>query len=206
VKKDVRQAYNQLAQRYDQRWASYTSRTVAATLARLERLTFRTVLDVGCGTGALLEAVHQQHPAATLTGVDVSERMLAIAHRKLGGVVRLICGKAESLPLQSGAFDLVVSNSSLHFWENPLAGLREIRRVLAPAGHLVLTDWCDDYLTCKLCDQVLRLVDAGHQRCLSTRECRHYLDESQLRALRVEKYKLTWLWGLMTVTASKQTA
>lgn len=201
MKKDVRQLYDALAASYDARWEAYIARSVAATVQRLSQRAYRRVLDVGCGTGAVLAALRQRLPEALLVGVDVSEAMLAQARQKLGADVWLIGGKAERLPFASDWFDLVISNSSFHFWDEPKAGLQEVRRVLQADGELVLTDWCDDYWACKLCDKWLRLVDPSHQHCFGSRDCQTLLATARYADVTVEKYKINWLWGLMTATA-----
>lgn len=201
MKKNVRELYNNLAATYDDRWEEYIARSVAGTVQRVGARPYRTVLDVGCGTGAVLAALSKLVPDALLVGVDVSQQMLVQARVKLGVKSQLIGGQAECLPFASGSFDLVISNSSFHYWEQPQQGLHEIRRLLKVNGQLVLTDWCDDYVACKLCDQFLRLVDAGHQRCFGTRACEHFLMDAAYTEIKVEKYKINWLWGLMTATA-----
>jgi len=56
------------------------------------------------------------------------------------GRLRFLIGAAEQLPAPDGAFDLVLSTTSFDHWRDQLAGLTECARVLAPGGHLVLTD------------------------------------------------------------------
>jgi hypothetical protein len=62
----------------------------------------------------------------------------------------------------------------------------------------VITDWCDDFLACKLCDLVLRLVNAAHGRTLGRDECARLLESSAFDEVTVSAYRLDWLWGLMT--------
>ncbi len=50
-------------------------------------------------------------------------------------------GKAEDMPIESNSVDLVITQSSLHEWENPQKGLLEIFRVLKPGGSLILKDY-----------------------------------------------------------------
>jgi ubiquinone/menaquinone biosynthesis C-methylase UbiE len=69
----------------------------------------------------------------------------------VGPHVTLAQADAHRLPLADATFDWVVCASSFHYFRQPQVALREMRRVLRPEGRLVLVDWCDDYLTCKLC-------------------------------------------------------
>lgn len=109
--------------------------------------------------------------------------------------------RAEALPFAEGSFDVIVSSSSFHYWAEPVLGLAEVRRVLKPGGRIVVTDWCDDYFFCKVCDLVLRVLDRGHRACYGTGDCAQYLEGAGFRDVRVERYKISPVWGLMTGTA-----
>ena len=73
-------------------------------------------------------------------------------------------------------------------------------RVLRPGGQLVITDWCDDYLACRICDWYLRIFSAAHYRTYGVRQCRTLLERAGARGVAVQRYKINWLWGLMTAT------
>jgi ubiquinone/menaquinone biosynthesis C-methylase UbiE len=97
-------------------------------------------VDVGCGTGALLQALAS---CAVMTiGVDSSSRMLERARDRFGARlgVELRLGEAEHLPLGDGEADLALMSMSLHHLAEPEAGLREVARVLSPGGTLVLVE------------------------------------------------------------------
>src|SRR6266571_3337497 len=126
--------YARLAPGYDRRWSSYIQAGVRGTLARLGARPAGAVLDVGCGTGALLAALAQA----------------------------------------------------------------------APGGRLVITDWCDDYLACHICDHVLRLFNRAYYRAYRERECRVLLEALGIGPVRTDRYKISWLWGLMTAVVQKR--
>jgi ubiquinone/menaquinone biosynthesis C-methylase UbiE len=99
----------------------------------------RRILDIGCGTGALLRSASRRWPSAALAGVDPAAEMLRAARqsRVPSGLVRATAG---ALPFADATFDLVVSTVSFHHWDSQRAGLAEVRRVLAPGGIFVLAD------------------------------------------------------------------
>ena len=199
----VIEEYARLAPTYDARWSFYVEATTRETLARLRLRPTERLLDVGCGTGALLARLAGPHPTALLAGIDPVPEMLAVARRRLAPAVDLREGWAEALPFASERFDVVVSNNMLHYVRQPLAALREMGRVLRPGGRLVITDWCDDYLACRLCDLYLRLFSPSHVKVYRRRECLRLLRDAGHRDVEVDRYKISWLWGLMTATAMK---
>ena len=198
----VRHQYDRLAREYDQRWHHYITATVGQTLRRLKLEPSDRVLDLGCGTGALMRAIGDRDSLVSTWGTDLSLEMLRVARVGLGPAVPLVAADAGALPFRSGAFTVVVSTSSFHYWPSPRAVLDEIARVLTPEGRVVITDWCDDFFACRLCDRLLRLLDPAHQRSYSSRECADYLTETGFGGVTISRYKISCLWGLMTARAS----
>lgn len=68
------------------------------------------VLDFGCGTGEFVEAVAKRFPGCVITGLDVSDRVIVLAHERLHSFdnVELICGDIDSIPFGSGNYDLIL--------------------------------------------------------------------------------------------------
>ena len=195
--------YARLAPEYDAKWSFYVEATTRETLARLSLRSTDRLLDVGCGTGALLHRLSRSHPAGLLSGVDPVPEMLAVARRRLPAEVELREGWAERLPFANERFDVVLSCNMFHYVRQPAAALREMSRVLSPGGRLVITDWCDDYLACRVCDWYLRRFNPVHFKVYRKRECLNLLLETGHQEVDVERYKISWLWGLMTARATK---
>jgi ubiquinone/menaquinone biosynthesis C-methylase UbiE len=201
AKDRIRAEYDRLAPDYERHWARYVQASTQATLERVQLGPDQSLLDVGCGTGLLLARLLAQQPTAKLTGVDLSPGMVAQARARLPSTVPVLVADAEALPFPTSSFDFVVSVSSFHFWSSPGLGLMELRRVLRPGGGLVITDWCDDYLSCRICDRVLRLIDPAHGRIYGSAACAALLRESNCEVLRLDRYRIGWFWGLMTAVA-----
>lgn len=202
TKNAIRDEYDRLAASYDDRWHRYIDLTARETLERAAIVAGEKLLDAGCGSGALLRQALSRNARAA--GVDLSVAMLAEARRDPGGRGWLIAGDAECLPIRSSTFDIAVSLSSFHLWPEPLHGLQELRRVLRPGGRLVLTDWCDDFLACRLCDIFLRWRGHPAQKIYTAEECDRLLRRAGFHVERIEKYKVSWLWGVMTAQASSR--
>ena len=101
-----------------------------------------SVLDVGCGTGALASAVAQTFPSARVTGVDPSSAYIAAAQERApGDRVRFLVGNARALELPSATFDKTLSMLVLNFIADPAAALREMIRVTRPDGIVAAAVW-----------------------------------------------------------------
>lgn len=102
------------------------------------------VLDLGCGTGLELEEFFKVNPAAAVTGVDLSEGMLAELKRKFPERdLELIKGSYFEVPLGEERFDGAVSVESLHHFtpEEKLGLYRRLLGALKPGGCFILTDY-----------------------------------------------------------------
>jgi ubiquinone/menaquinone biosynthesis C-methylase UbiE len=96
-------------------------------------------LDLGCGTGQLARFLAEQG-AASVLGVDLSERMLAVARRDYAHPrVRYERAALEALSLPEASFDLVVSSLAVHYVEDYRGLLRRIASWLDDGGVLVLS-------------------------------------------------------------------
>jgi ubiquinone/menaquinone biosynthesis C-methylase UbiE len=199
----VLEEYARLAPRYERRWSFYVAATSRETLTRLRLNPTDSVLDVGCGTGALLHQLSGSYPCARLAGIDPSPEMLAVARHRLPPGLELKQGWAESIPFPDGAFDVVVSCNVLHYIREPLLALRDMLRIVRPKGKLVITDWSDDYLACRICDWYLRLFNAAHVRTYRAQQLTDLLNTAGATEIRTDCYKITRLWGLMTAIAWK---
>jgi ubiquinone/menaquinone biosynthesis C-methylase UbiE len=102
-------------------------------------------LDIGCGTGFL--ALQLASLGHLVRGIDAAQEMLALAQSKAtcDGLSNATfeCADAERLPYQAGVFDLVIERHVLWTLPQPALALAEWRRVLRPAGRVVLieADW-----------------------------------------------------------------
>lgn len=98
--------------------------------------------DVGCGTGALSEAVMAAAAPASLVGVDTSEAYVALAQTRVADSRAVFqVGSAEDLPLPHGSVDWVVSGLVLNFVPDAAAAMREMRRVLVAGGVAAVYVW-----------------------------------------------------------------
>ncbi len=115
-------------------WASRVSDAAAISPGQ-------SVLDVACGTGVLAcEIQDRVQPGGIAVGLDRNQGMLDVARRTSPGIDWRL-GQAESLPFPENSFDAAVSQFGLMFFEDRVAALKEMWRVLRPGGRLGLAVW-----------------------------------------------------------------
>jgi len=100
------------------------------------------VLDVACGTGVVTRlAAKGVAPGGGVTGLDLNPGMLAVARSVAPAdpAIDWVQGDAQSMPLKDGAFDVVLCQMGLQFMSDKAAALREMHRVLAPGGRILVS-------------------------------------------------------------------
>jgi ubiquinone/menaquinone biosynthesis C-methylase UbiE len=141
-KQKSRKAFDRQARDYDEApYGRHARRLHGDVMATVETFAFADVLDVGCGTGATLEAIVRAHPRTRAWGVDLSDAMLGVARERLGGLALLETADAERLPFRDGCMDLITCVDSLHHYPEPAKALAEMHRVTRPGGGLVIGEW-----------------------------------------------------------------
>jgi ubiquinone/menaquinone biosynthesis C-methylase UbiE len=118
---------------------------LAATLAAAAPCAGSRLADIGCGTGELVISA-AQNGAAAATGIDATPAMIALARQRArdsGSAAQFEVAAAEALPFADGTLDIVTSTYFFHHLPSEVKrqALREMWRVLAPGGRLVITDY-----------------------------------------------------------------
>lgn len=135
---------------------------VEALLQRAGLRAGEQALDLGTGTGAVaLRAAVAVRPTGHIIGVDISREMLAVAQRHVTSLgvdnITLLEGRAEAIPAEAAAFDAVLASLSMMYVIDREAAVRQIARVLKPAGRFVAAVWAG----AEQCDIVLFQQTAG---------------------------------------------
>jgi SAM-dependent methyltransferase len=120
--------------------------SIALLVARLGLAGGESVLEIGCGTGALtapVAAAVGEH--GRVVAVDISEPMLGAARQRVTehglANVTLLLGDAQVFDFEPAAFDLATSRMGVMFFADPAAAFRNISGALKPGGHLVFACW-----------------------------------------------------------------
>ncbi len=115
----------------------------AAILAALEGRVVDLLIDLGTGTGRMLELLRDHYRRAI--GLDASREMIAVARAKLSAAniataqVRL--GDIADLDGSAGRADLIVIHQVLHYFDDPGRALAQARRALKPGGEMLIVDF-----------------------------------------------------------------
>jgi ubiquinone/menaquinone biosynthesis C-methylase UbiE len=123
--------------RWTARWSEQMARILVPWLGARRDARW---LDVGCGTGAVSDAVMDLAWPGEVTGIDSSAPFLELARRKVPGA-RFDHGKAVPLPYPDGSFEAVVSSLLVAYLPDPAAALREMARVAVPGGVVGVVVW-----------------------------------------------------------------
>jgi ArsR family transcriptional regulator len=144
-----------------------------ALLELLPKERLRDFVDVGTGTGRILELVAPRTERAV--GIDLSREMLAIARAHIEKAhlrnVSVRQGDMYQLPWPAGSFDAATVHQVLHFADDPGGAIAEVARILRPGGTLVIVDFAPhelEYLRTEQAHRRLGLRDADvRQWCRS---------------------------------------
>lgn len=144
-------------------WSSAEERFRPALVELVAASSPESILEVGCGTGSLVRLLAQRVPGARVTGIDADRDALAIASSKQGAErIVFVRADARDMPLESASQDAAVTSLFFHHLDDRGKGevLHEIRRVLRPAGRLVVGDWGEPVgLRARLGFQAVRWLD-----------------------------------------------
>ncbi len=169
-----------------------------AMLQMLGVAQFENVVDLGTGTGRVLELLSPR--AAHLFGLDTSREMLAIARANLerqnlrNAQVRQ--ADIYALPFADGFADLVTIHQVLHFLDDPQRALLEARRIVSDNGHLLIVDFAPHDL------EELRSEHAHRRLGVSSEQMTNWFSRAGLELERHEVLAPPWLKSSKGLTVS----
>ncbi|QIB68892.1 class I SAM-dependent methyltransferase [Aminipila butyrica] len=170
-KEKSKNAFNQQAATYDEDIKGQHARNLYPTLlAKLSGVDFHTILDLGCGTGAVMQAILQDFPDTRVYGIDISENMLQKAKEKLTDKASLILGDSEHLPYENEMFEVVYCNDSFHHYPAPEKVAAEVYRVLKPKGTFIISDCWQPFFSRIIMNAFMGFSNEGDVKIYSKRK------------------------------------
>jgi ubiquinone/menaquinone biosynthesis C-methylase UbiE len=198
------------SKRHFDRWAAIYSRSYLLGdlqrkgLIELAPRESDRLLDVGCGAG---ELVHRAAPTvARAVGVDLSPQMIERARQRgrNEGIpperIEFVVASSSDLPFGDSEFTAVITTTALHHFPNPAAAVREMVRVLAPGGRIVIADLSRDLRLARVADALLRLVEPGHVGMQTRNGIERLLRDG---GVRVSRSRRVWLGSYALVAGVK---
>ena len=180
---------------FDRRAKGYERGLDSGWLARMQREALAALelgredrfLDVGCGPGATLRQTASS--IAFGVGIDISSEMVRRARDLAADLDRVaVCvADSERLPFGDGEFSAVLCSTSFHHYPNPGEAVREMARVLAPGGRLVVADANSDLWAARVADVFLRRFEPGHVHLHRSAELGAFVHSAGLSKVRLRR-------------------
>jgi len=155
-KQAIANAFDRAAPHYDE--AALLQQEVGNRLTEqlsLFKIEPTRILDLGCGTGQISQALSSHYPRAAITALDLATEMVKMTRERIKTprfnlwkrpMHHFLVGDAESLPLYDNSFDLIASNLTFQWCTDLPRLFAEIQRVLTPGGLLLFTTLGPDTL------------------------------------------------------------
>jgi len=169
--------WNEVASNYDNLMA-----TDRAYQAQLDNIiselsgTPNRILDLGCGTGAIMGKLVKKYPNAQIVGLDPAIEMLNVIKGKFAGNEKIdyVSGSAHQLEFEDNSFDYIVTNWALHhlIHDDKVKCAQEVYRVLKPGGKFINGDQFAEVM-----GEIKSPDRAGHILDLLSRKAKYYLEE-----------------------------
>jgi ubiquinone/menaquinone biosynthesis C-methylase UbiE len=128
------------AEAYDRFMGRYSRELASALIDFAGIQPGMRALDVGCGPGSLTAALVDRLGAASVVGADPSEPFVEACRSRMPGV-EAVLASAEALPFDDASFDITLSQLAVNFMTDPVAGVREMKRVTCSRGLVASCVW-----------------------------------------------------------------
>ena len=201
----VSRKYDFLSRFYDFIWRHYTQKTISRAISLVRLKGNEKICDIGCGTGALEEALFILHPSLSMDACDISGRMVERARKKLGEKDNLsfFVGDFLNFPFEKEGHDLLFSLSNFHYFKNPEAILKKGYDMIKPGGEFVLVDWCRDGIRAKAYRFYMKFFDKSFCHVYTIEEINTLLAKTGWKVERVETFSIRCFWEMMAIRARR---
>ncbi len=146
-------------------------------LEEIRKEPFTSMLDAGCGTGAMLRLFEKDIPGKSYCGIDLSTEMIRVA-KENSSSIDFRQGDCEALPFADDSFDVITCSMSFHHYPNVEKFFANVYRTLKPNGRFILRDmtsknpivlWAVNHIELPICN---KLAHKGDVHCYSLNEVR----------------------------------
>ena len=183
------------ASTYERKRYDFFRRMQERVLRQLDLKEGMRLLDVGCGTGwAVRRASSMIGSGGRAYGVDLSSKMIENARDAAKGTrnVEFLQASSEELPFSDASFDRVMCTMSFHHYLYPKKAVREMARVLTPAGRVCIVDPTADNFFMRWADAFITRRNPDHVKMYSSKEFKGLFEEAELRYLGSGRIMVLW--------------
>ena len=153
--------FEKFAAKYDDRASKVSERFYQMLLEQVELFSGGTVLDVGCGTGAVLRRMADACEINSY-GIDAEQNMIAEARRKYPDM-NFQFSRCEDTPFENQYFDVITACMAYHHFADRAGFAKEAARLLKPGGRLYISDLRLPFIIRKVFNGFFRIINiAGH--------------------------------------------
>jgi trans-aconitate methyltransferase len=204
--KDFSDYYKYRTSDIDGHWFSFTQIQFDWIIRKLKSYytvnDYFTVLDLGCGTGRLLNSIADIFPNAVLCGVDGTPEMLKCARNRLKGRATLIQANLDNYHPSHG-YDVIISTTVIHHLENPEGHLLSIKNNLNAHGHGFISEFASDTLRLRLACMWWKLTNVAHKQAWSSQSFKKLLKHNGLNIAGTAILKPDSFWRLQIYDISQ---
>ncbi|MCR6544815.1 class I SAM-dependent methyltransferase [Dehalobacterium formicoaceticum] len=208
-----KQSWDFLARYYEKLWVQKHSLKPTRQLIRREiakladsdphLLRGGKLLDMGCGTGQLLQELAEAYPPSRLelTGIDASPEMIRQAKAKQLSGVKFLAGDVHHLPFPDHTFEIITCCHSFPYYHNQSLALQELARIIKPKGHLLLIQAVENSFYDKIVMSMVKCT-TGSANYLSSSQISKELKENGFTPLEEERLKTVFYFPSIVYTIS----
>lgn len=179
IKKQSIKTFNFLSSNYDKSLSGYNPRkNYKKIIEKLDIKKDYTILDVGCGTGEILNKIASYDTNVKLFGLDISPCMIKMAKKNKLKKINYICGDSEKIPFKDNTFDILITSESFHHYPNPQKVIKEFKRVLKHNGELILCDMYRPIIIRNIMNIAFKFTNTGDVKIYNKKEIIKLLNDN----------------------------
>lgn len=196
-KKLSQRAYNVKANKYDKTFdGKFTASFKKLLIEKMEIQKNDKVLDVGCGTGILLNQLLKLYDFEAY-GIDISENMIKVAKFKYPNIKFQVCD-SESIQFPNDFFNIITVCASFHHYPNPQKFINEVVRLLSKDGRIYIAEVYLPPLIRQAFNVFLPLSNSGDVKVYSPNEILKMFQNAKLMDFKVSRR------GLIQIISAKK--
>ncbi|MEK6844737.1 MAG: class I SAM-dependent methyltransferase [Nanoarchaeota archaeon] len=176
--------FNAIAYFYD--FSSFGSGIYNKIVETIKIKNTSKILDAGCGSGGLLFFLYKQKKNLKLYGIDISEKMLALANKKLEKNADLSLQNIENINFRSNSFNYILSVDAFHHYADERKAMDNFYKILDKDGQLIIVDFNFG----KFWNKIFHYIEPGNRGMHSAEEFKNLFKAYKFRNIKQKKMGL----------------